>query len=64
MHKDARGADKQVPNWARQLLSLEKLKGKSRGHTVPLIVEAAVEELALVAIKDFQEVRGARHSCD
>ena len=54
----------EVPNWARQLLSLEKVKGKSPGRTIPLIVEAAVEELALVAIKDFQEVRGARHSCD
>ena len=52
----------EVPNWARNLLNLEKVKGKSHERTIPLIVEAAVEELALVAIKDFQEVRGASHS--
>ena len=54
----------EVPNWARQLLSLEKVKGKSPGRTIPLIVEAAVEELSMTAIKDCQEVQGARHSCD
>ena len=54
----------EVPNWARNLLNLEKTKGNNAGRTVPLIVEAAVEELSMTAIKDCQEVQGARHSCD
>ena len=48
----------EVPNWARQLLNLETFKGTSPWRTIPVIVEAAVEELAMVSIKDLQEVRG------
>ena len=54
----------EIPNWARHMLNLEHFKGSSQGRTIPLIVEAAVEELTMVAIKDFQEVRGASHSLD
>ena len=50
----------EAPNWARTLLNLEKFKGNVPGRTIPLILEAAVEELAMVSIQDFQEVRGAR----
>ena len=46
----------EVPNWARRLLNI-RCKGHEKEKTIPLMVEAAVEELALVAIKDFQEVR-------
>ena len=50
----------ELPNWAKTLLNVGRFKGQ--GPVIPHIVEAAVEELIMVAIKDFQEVRGASHS--
>ena len=39
---------------------LGEIQRQIPGRTIPLILEAAVEELAMVSIQDFQEVRGAR----
>ena len=49
----------EIPNWARQLLNIQRSKGNDTEKTVPIIVEKAVEELSIIAIRDCQEVRGS-----